>query len=70
MSKVLAFYRQTEKHGYMSQFHNSQFIDREGNSFGSCEQWMMYQKAKLFEDDNIAKQILKESKLCFADHLQ
>ena len=57
---ALYFYGQKGGHGYLSQFHNSNFVDEEGNEFFHCEQWMMLNKAKLFEDEESAIKILKE----------
>ena len=53
--------RKTKYHffwsGPFSQWYPSKFtID--GIEFVNCEQWMMYNKAILFEDHDIAKQIL------------
>lgn len=59
--KTIYFYHQNKKHGHMSQWHNSGFVDNEDNVFWNCEQYMMYQKAKLFKDDNIARQIMQNS---------
>jgi ribA/ribD-fused uncharacterized protein len=53
------FYGEQRKNGCFSQWHSSKFTDKDGNVFSNCEQWMMYNKAMLFEDVNIAKQIMK-----------
>lgn len=52
-----------------SQFHPSKFTaqplfittkeDEEGYTFLFCEQWMMFNKAKLFKDETTAKKILE-----------
>eukprot|EP00579_Thalassiosira_antarctica_P000526 CAMPEP_0201869580 /NCGR_PEP_ID=MMETSP0902-20130614/3046_1 /ASSEMBLY_ACC=CAM_ASM_000551 /TAXON_ID=420261 /ORGANISM="Thalassiosira antarctica, Strain CCMP982" /LENGTH=187 /DNA_ID=CAMNT_0048395111 /DNA_START=121 /DNA_END=684 /DNA_ORIENTATION=+ len=43
-----------------SNFHPAHFVDEEeGNSFFCSEQYMMYHKAILFEDYNIAEKILE-----------
>ena len=41
-----------------SQWHPCEFEDKE-NKYNSTEQYMMYQKAKLFDDAEIAGEILK-----------
>merc|ERR1712013_297819 len=43
-----------------SNFHPSQFVDEDGKWFFCSEQYMMYHKAMLFEDCDIAKKILEE----------
>lgn len=43
--------------GPFSQWYHTNFV-LEGIKFNTAEQYMMYHKAKLFADDNIAKQIL------------
>lgn len=53
--------------GYLSQWFKSPF-EEEGVKFNTCEQYMMYWKAKYFKDDDIAQLILeaktpKEQKL-------
>lgn len=52
-----------------SQFHPAKFTakplftttsdDEKGHTFLHCEQWMMFNKAKLFKDDKSAKMIMK-----------
>lgn len=44
--------------GPLSQWISSPFEEK-GNKFANCEQYMMYRKAVLFEDEVIAKQILE-----------
>ena len=51
-SKPLFFFGKTKKHGYMSQFYISLFQDSQGINFTSCEMFMMYSKAILFEGKN------------------
>lgn len=59
--KVIPFYSHTRGlYRCFSQFYSCQFtID--GLTFNCAEQWMMYSKAMLFKDNNIAKEILKTS---------
>ena len=47
----LFFYNEKSAHGYLSQFHRSQFVDGEGNQYFCCEQYMMVNKARLFLED-------------------
>lgn len=60
MSKqnVIGFWRETKKYGFMSQWYPSKFTIEE-NEFTSCEQWMMFQKAVLFQDPENAMLILE-----------
>ena len=44
-----------------SQWHPSDFVV-EGITFNCAEQYMMYQKAKLFDDEQIAEQVLLTKK--------
>lgn len=54
----LFFYQSTHPQtGFLSQWFRST-IKEEGISFNCVEQYMMYKKAKLFGDENIAQQIL------------
>jgi hypothetical protein len=48
------------KSNYPSQWYPSKFVIND-ITFNCCEQWMMYKKALLFEDNDIAKQILNET---------
>lgn len=47
--------------GPLSQWYSSPFTDNSGIKYCTAEQYMMYQKAIIFDDDYIAKQILKTS---------
>lgn len=58
MTRVIGFFGQHRKYGFMSQWYLSKFVVEE-NEFTSCEQWMMYQKAILFQDIDNANLILK-----------
>ena len=54
---VIGFHNPDEPYGFLSNWYLSEFtID--GITFSSMEQYMMYQKAVVFEDAEIAKQIL------------
>ena len=46
-------------HGPFSQWEYSEFMDEEGITYNTAEQYMMYQKAKLFGDELIARRIIK-----------
>jgi ribA/ribD-fused uncharacterized protein len=46
--------------GIYSQWYSSNFIIND-ITFNCCEQYMMYMKAKTFNDDEIAQEILKET---------
>lgn len=46
-----------------SNFHPSPFADGEGNHFFCSEQYMMYHKAILFQDHEIAEMILSEQSI-------
>ncbi|CAC5419603.1 unnamed protein product [Mytilus coruscus] len=50
-------------HSPFSQWYLSEFTV-DGNSFNSAEQYMMYSKAMLFEDEDIAYDVLRESDPC------
>lgn len=60
MKKVICFHNPDEENGYLSNWFLSDF-EKDGVHFSSMEQYMMYQKAILFEDSEIASQILATS---------
>lgn len=60
MRKIVCFHNPDEINGYLSNWFLSGF-EKNGISFSSMEQYMMYQKAMLFQDEEIAKQILNTS---------
>lgn len=54
------FWREFETpYGFLSQWYSCNFI-HDGQEFTSAEQWMMWSKAKLFDDEESAKKILGE----------
>ena len=57
--KIICFHNPTEENGYLSNWYPVKFT-YSGNSFSSTEQFMMYEKAKLFGDTEIMDQVLKE----------
>ena len=58
MSEVIGFHNPEEPYGFLSNWYHSDFKS-DGIDFSSMEQFMMYQKAVLFQDDRIAQQILE-----------
>ncbi|HBV84229.1 MAG TPA: DUF1768 domain-containing protein [Lachnospiraceae bacterium] len=60
MKKVVCFHNPEEINGFLSNWYLSDFcVDK--ISYSSMEQYMMYQKALLFHDMEIAEQILNTS---------
>lgn len=57
---VVCFHDPDEENGYLSNWYLSDFIV-DGIKFTSMEQYMMYRKAVVFNDKEIAKQILEIS---------
>ena len=58
-NEIFTFFWETKSP--LSQWHPSDFM-LENHDFNCVEQYMMYQKAKLFEDEQIAEQILLSKK--------
>ena len=58
--KIIGFHKPEEPNGYLSNWHLSDF-EVDGVKFTSMEQYMMYQKAILFDDRELAQQILSTS---------
>lgn len=56
-SHVICFHNPNEENGYLSNWYLSDFVV-DGISFSSMEQYMMYQKAVVFGDNAIEKDIL------------
>ena len=54
---IICFHNPDEENGFLSNWYLSDFSIN-GTSFTSMEQYMMYQKAVCFQDENIAEQIL------------
>ena len=54
---IICFHNPNEENGYLSNWYLSEF-EFDGIRFSSMEQYMMYCKAKCFEDEEIAKEIL------------
>ena len=57
---VICFHNPDEENGYMSNWYPSAFMFG-GVEFSSMEQYMMYKKAVLFHDTEIASKILQTS---------
>lgn len=54
---VIGFHNPDEENGYLSNWYPSRFTV-DGKEFSSMEQYMMYQKAVLFQDTKIAEPIM------------
>lgn len=57
MRKIVCFHNPDEENGYLSNWYLSDFTVN-GTAYSSMEQYMMHQKALLFQDTAIAQQIL------------
>lgn len=55
--QIICFHNPDEENGCLSNWYLSEFII-DDIKFSSMEQYMMYQKAKYFHDEKIAKEIL------------
>lgn len=60
MKNIICFHNPDEINGYLSNWYLSEF-NINGIQYSSMEQYMMYQKALLFNDSDIAGQILGTS---------
>lgn len=60
MQRIVCFHNPDEANGYLSNWYLSDFM-KDGVSFSSMEQYMMYKKALIFRDTEIACQILETS---------
>lgn len=60
MDKIICFHNPDEQNGYLSNWYISDF-EYNNITFSSMEQYMMYMKAMLFKDTEIAQEILKTS---------
>lgn len=59
-NNVLCFWRETDlPTGVLSQWYHKPFQDESGETFSTAEHYMMWRKAKLFNDHHIAKMILE-----------
>ena len=57
MRDIIGFHNPDESNGYLSDWYLADFIV-DGTVYSSMEQYMMHQKALLFNDSNIAEQIM------------
>lgn len=57
MNEIICFHQTYEENGYLSNWYESPFTI-EGINFSSVEQYMMYKKAIVFKNYDIAKEIL------------
>ena len=60
MRKIVCFHNPDESNGYLSNWFLSEFYVGD-ILYSSMEQYMMYQKARLFQDTEIADKILHTS---------
>ena len=65
---VICFHNPDEENGYMSNWYPSVFMFG-SVEFSSMEQYMMYQKAICFEDNDIAQKILKTENVAYIKEL-
>lgn len=56
--KIVCFHNPDEENGYLSNWYPSKF-EMDHITFSSMEQYMMYRKAHLFQDELIVSEILK-----------
>ena len=54
---VICFHNPDEENGFLSNWYSSHFLVND-NKFTSMEQYMMYKKAVIFNDEKIANEIL------------
>lgn len=66
--KIVCFHNPEEENGYLSNWYSSQFIIND-IIFSSMEQFMMYQKAICFKDNDIAQKILKTENVAYIKEL-
>jgi len=62
MRNIICFHNPEEPNGYLSNWYLSNFVIN-GKRFLSMEQYMMYEKAVLFNDLDIAEQIMSTDKM-------
>lgn len=60
--KVIGFHNPEEEYGFLSNWYLSDFRSHDV-CYSSIEQYMMYQKAMLFQDQEIAEQILQTNQV-------
>lgn len=57
MRQIIGFHNPEEEYGFLSNWYLSEF-QVDDMKYSSMEQYMMYQKAVLFQDNDIAEQIM------------
>ena len=57
MRNIVCFHNPDEINGYLSNWYLADFV-KEGVQYSSMEQYMMHQKALLFQDKGVAEQIM------------
>jgi len=60
-SRPVFFWKPRDGNGYLSQWYWSQF-SLDSDTYTTAEMWMMVQKARLFGDEKVAKQMLATTK--------
>jgi ribA/ribD-fused uncharacterized protein len=68
MQKIICFHNPAEENGWLSNWYMSDF-EVGGVNFSSAEQYMMYQKAFLFGDSDIAERILETNDVSIIKYL-
>ncbi len=58
--QVICFHNPNEENGYLSNWYSSEFT-LNGITYSSMEQFMMYQKAVCFQDEEVGQRILSIS---------
>lgn len=58
---MIYFWKTSDKYGIFSQWYKSDFKDINDIKYNCAEQFMMYQKAILFGDNDVANEILNET---------
>lgn len=58
---MIYFWKTSDKYGIFSQWYKSDFTDINDIKYNCAEQFMMYQKAILFGDNDVANEILNET---------
>lgn len=58
---MIYFWKTSDRYGAFSQWYKSDFTDINDIKYNCAEQFMMYQKAILFGDNEVAQEILNES---------
>lgn len=58
---MIYFWKTSDKYGIFSQWYKSDFTDINDVKYNCAEQFMMYQKAILFGDNDVAQEILNEA---------